>query len=498
MNAVKVGTRLTLVLLLALTPVVAVYTYWSVARSTRTYIDDLKRETRASTRALVPAVENDLRDNEWDEIHYVLKRMSRDGTLSVLFDSEGTLWHDLSGFPHALVPEAAEFRLADSHRFTEFERSVGGRRWFCRLVTINLAGRRSGYLLVSQDWTDISEDLRARSFGSVAAAVLVMALIAAIIPLAIQHYVSNPLSELSRRVTRLSDQGEADSGRPGDEVELLTEEFRRLDQQLVQAGADLLERHRRELELERRLQHADRLATIGTLASGLAHEIGTPMGVIRARAEYLLHSRPASPKLNDGLEIIIKQIDRISGIVRMLLNYAREREPIRTACDLRPIVEHALSLVETEAARRQVRLSLELGEQPLTAECDADQLQQVFINLAVNALDAMDPDGGILRVVAEVTGLGDERRARITFADTGPGVPPQVRSRVFDPFFTTKEPGKGSGMGLAVSQSIMRDHGGDLSFEPGPEGARFFITIPLAPADASAQALDRQSLAIAR
>ena len=80
MKAVKVGTRLTLVLLLALTPVVAVYTYWSVARSTRTYIDDLKRETRASTRALVPAVENDLREHEWDQIHDVLRRMSRDGT----------------------------------------------------------------------------------------------------------------------------------------------------------------------------------------------------------------------------------------------------------------------------------------------------------------------------------------------------------------------------------------------------------------------------------
>lgn len=498
MKAVKVGTRLTLVLLLALTPVVAVYTYWSVARSTRTYIEDLKRETRASTRALVPALENDLREEEWEQIHDVLRRMSRDGTLSALFDSEGKLWLAQSSFPPELAPGPAQFGLANSRRFAEFERSVGGRRWFCRLVRVSPAGHRMGYLLVAQDWTDISEDLRTRSVGSIAAAMLVMALIAAIIPLTIRRYVSNPLSELSRRVTRLSDQGEADRGLAGDEVELLTEEFRRLDQQLIQAGADLLERHRRELELERRLQHADRLATIGTLASGLAHEIGTPMGVIRARAEYLLHSRLASPKLNDGLEIIIKQIDRISGIVRMLLNYARAREPIRTACDVRRIVEHALSLVETEAARRQVHLTTELGERPLLAECDADQLQQVFINLAVNALDAMDPDGGTLRVVAEVSGIEHERRARITFADTGPGVPPQVRSRVFDPFFTTKEPGKGSGMGLAVSQSIMRDHGGELSFESGPEGARFFVSIPVAPADARAQAYLGPSVASAR
>ena len=497
MKTVKVGTRLTLVLLLALTPVVTIYTYWSVARPTRTYIDDLKRETRASTRALVPAVENDLRVDERDQIYDVLRRMSRDGTLSALLNSEGKLWLAQPGFPHELAPGSAEFVLLDARGFAEFERSVGGRRWFCRLVPVSVAGHRTGYLLVSQDWTDISEDLRARSVGSVAAAVLLMALIAAIIPLAIRRYISDPLSELSRRVTHFSDQGDADRGLAGDEVELLTEEFRRLDQQLTLAGADLLERHRRELELERRLQHADRLATIGTLASGLAHEIGTPMGVIRARAEYLLHSRPASAKLNDGLEIIIRQIDRISGIVRMLLNYARGREPVRIACDVRRIVEHALSLLETEAARRQVHLTAELGERPLFAECDADQLQQVFINLAVNALDAMDPDGGTLRVVAEVSGIDHERRARITFADTGPGVPPQVRSRVFDPFFTTKEPGKGTGMGLAVSQSIMRDHGGDLSFESGPEGARFFVTMPLAPAQASAQAYDSSSVASA-
>jgi two-component system, NtrC family, sensor kinase len=498
-KTVKVGTRLTLVLLLALTPVVAVYTFWSVARSTRTYIDDLKRQTRASTRALVPAMENDLRQNETDQIRDVLRRMSRDGTLAALFDTEGKLWMAQPSFTHALVPAMAEFDLANSDHFVEFERWIGGRRWFCRLVPLSLSGRPAGYLLVSQDWTDISEDLRDRSVGSIAAAVLVMALIAGIIPLTVRRYISNPLSELSRRVTRLSDQNDGDDrGLAGDEVELLTEEFRRLDQQLTQAGADLLERHRREIELVHRLQHADRLATIGTLASGLAHEIGTPMGVIRARAEYLLHSRPTSAKINEGLEIIVKQIDRISGIVRMLLNYARASEPVRTACDVRRIVEHALSLVETEATRRKVHLTADLGERPLTAECDADQLQQVFINLAVNAFDAMDPDGGTLRVFAEVSGINHERHARIIFADTGPGVAPQLRSRVFDPFFTTKEPGKGTGMGLAVSQSIMRDHGGELSFESDAEGARFFVIVPMAQTEARAQAHNDRNVASAR
>src|SRR5690348_6430940 len=301
MRAVKVGTRLTLVLLLALTPVVAVYTYWSVTRSTRTYIDDLKRETRASTRALVPVMENDLRQHEWGQIHDVLRRMSRDGTWSAVFDNAGKLSAAQSSFPPELAPGNAQFAMANAHHFAEFERWVGGRRWFCRLVKVNSGGDSAGYLLVAQDWTDISEDLQARRVGSVADAIVLMALIATIIPLAIRRYVSNPLSELSRRVTRFSDQSPADRGPAGDEVQLLTEEFRRLDQQLVRAGADLLERHRRELELERRLQHADRLATIGTLASGLAHEIGTPMGVIRARAEYLLHNRPASPKLDEGL-----------------------------------------------------------------------------------------------------------------------------------------------------------------------------------------------------
>jgi two-component system NtrC family sensor kinase len=485
MAPVKLGTRLTLVLLLAVTPVVAIHTYLSVQHATRASITDLKREIRASTRALVPALENDLREHQWDQIINELQRISVNETSVALFNREGSAWYIPPGFPGELMPTAENFGRADADGFAEFERTVGDRSWFCRLVPLTIAGQPTGRLLVAQDWTNISEDLRARRLSSIGAAMLLMALIAAIIPLAVRRYISNPLSELSRRVTRFSAEG--DRAPEGDEVKLLTEEFRRLAQQLTKAGADLTERHRRELELERRLQHSDRLATIGTLASGLAHEIGTPMGVIRARAEYLLRSKPPAPKLQDGLEIIIHQIDRITRIVRMLLNYARGSEPIRAADDMRRIAQHALGLVETEAVRRNVQLITDLGDAPLVVECNADQLQQVFVNLAVNALDAMSVTGGTLRVLGTVEGADGIRLARITFADTGPGVAPQDRSRVFDPFFTTKEPGKGTGMGLAVSQSIMRDHGGEISLESGPGGTRFFVTMPMTAASAQAQ-----------
>jgi two-component system, NtrC family, sensor kinase len=478
---VRVGTRVTFVLLLALTPAVATYTYWSVQRSTRTYITDLKRETHATTRGLAPALENEIKEGRWDQVRSVLARISTEGTESALFGLDGKPYYAPHNFSPELIPTSQEFERASSKGFVEFERKAIGRQWFCRLITLSNQSRQLiGYLLLAQDWTDINNDLRARTMVSVAAALVLVVGIATIIPLVVRRYVSRPLAELTEKVTRFSKEGEFGRSPAADEVRLLTEEFWSLDDQLVKARADLLERHRRELELERRLQHAERLATIGTLASGLAHEIGTPMGVIRARAEYLLQFKPPPTKSQEGLEIIVGQSDRISRIVRMLLDYARPHESVRVACDVRSIIQHALSLVETEATRRNVVIVKELGDQPLMVDCDGDQLQQVFVNLAINALDAMEMNGGTFRVTAETEDFEGELRLKITFSDTGTGVLPEHESNVFDPFFTTKEPGKGTGMGLAVSQSIMRDHNGGITFDSGPAGTRFYVTMPMA------------------
>jgi len=480
MSVVKIGTRLTAVLLLALTPVLVGYMYWSVSRSTAIYMNDLKRDIRATAVSLAPSMENDLLEHEWDQVEDVLRRMSRDGTAAGVLTREGRGWYAPANFPRELAATISTADISDS-KATEFEKNIDGADWFCRVVPLKDRNQATfGYLLVAQDWTDIRADLKDRTIGSIIMALLVVALIIGVIPLAVARYVSRPLAELSRRVTGFPDAELRDRALDGDEVSLLTEEFRRLDDQLNTASRELLMKHRRELELERRLQHAERLATIGTLASGLAHEIGTPMGVIRGRAEYLLHGEPTTGKTRDGLEIIISQIDRVSRIVKMLLDYGRRRESQRAICDARSIVNHALSLMETEAARRAVRIETVLGDKPFIIECDSGQLQQVFINLIMNALDAMTPGGGTLAITAKADTDGAAHLVTIAFQDTGHGVPPQYSARVFDPFFTTKEPGSGTGMGLAVSQTIVRDHNGEIGFESQPEGSRFFVTLPLA------------------
>jgi signal transduction histidine kinase len=483
--AVKIGTRLTLVLLLALTPILAGYLYWSIHRSTVIYANDLARNLDALAEGSAPAMESNIEQREWNEVDDVLRRMSTDGIAVALLDVNGSVWRAPPGFPWQLTAKLPAIDLTARH--VQFRQEIENANWLCRIIALkDRKAKTLGYLLVAQNWTDIRQDLNDRMAASVIAALLVVGVIVAIIPLAVRRYVSEPLAELSRKVIRLPQEEMREQSR--DEVRLLTSEFGKLDEQLSTARRDLLRRHRRELELERSLQHAERLVTIGTLASGLAHEIGTPMGVIRSRAELLLHSEGASEGICRGLEIIISQIDRVTRIVRMLLDYARNGESSRTICDVRQIIHSALSFMDAEAARRNVTVNFELGDTPLLALCDPSQLQQVFVNLEMNALDAMTPGGGHLRVSAAPETVSGREQLRIVFEDNGRGVPPQYAARLFDPFFTTKEPGNGTGMGLAVSQSIMRSHNGDIGFSSGPAGSSFVVTIPMANAAAPAVA----------
>lgn len=480
MLPMRIGTRLTVGLLLALTPLVAGFTYWHIQRTTQAYVTTLEREIRATSNGLTPALTADLKAEEPDRLAAIRRDIAIEGSTSAIFTPDGRLQYSSLDFSPKLIPSKDEFARAKFDGAAEFERWTADGHWFGRLEVLSReGGGNQGYLLVAQDWSNLSDDLRERTTAPALAGLLAILAIGTIVPLMVRRYVSGPLAELSQKVMGFSEDADQPI-RHGDELLMLTEEFRRLDQQLTVARNDLVGKHQRELELERKLERAGRLATIGTLASGLAHEIGTPLGVIRGRAEFLLGSKPAQAKTEDGLRIIVNQIDRISRIVRMLLDYAREYPSQRMPCDVRVLAESALKLMETETTRRGIHVVTELGDEPLVIDCDPHQIQQVLINLIVNALDAMDGySNGALRITALCHEVNDAAHAEFICEDNGPGIADGDQPRIFDPFFSTKEPGKGTGMGLAVTQSIIRDHLGEVSFVSDAQGTRFIVSIPL-------------------
>lgn len=237
---------------------------------------------------------------------------------------------------------------------------------------------------------------------------------------------------------------------------------------------DVSERKR----LQEQLRRTERIAELGTLASGMAHEIGTPMNVILGRAEYLM-DRVTEESVRKGLQTIITQVERITRVMNQLLAFARRKLPERTPVVLKDIVEDSLELFRERFGKSRVTVELSLDDDCPKVLADPDQMSQVFINLVMNAVHAM-PDGGTLRV-----GLApEEQMVKLTVADTGHGIPRDMVKRIFEPFFTTKEFGQGTGLGLTVVKSIIEEHQGVIEVESEEgKGTTFMILLPRADRD---------------
>ncbi|GEN09231.1 Signal transduction histidine kinase [Myxococcus fulvus] len=235
--------------------------------------------------------------------------------------------------------------------------------------------------------------------------------------------------------------------------------------------------------LEGQLLRAEKLATVGVLAAGIAHEIGTPLGIIRGRAEYVQDKLGPEHPQSPGVGAIVEQIDRVSRTIRQLLDFSRLQPAESRAVTLGPLVRSVQELLRVEAERRHVDLKWEVS-QPLPAlAADADQLQQVLVNLVLNACDACEP-GGQVRLTAtpgEADASGAWGRVCITIEDNGCGIAPRHLHQVFDPFFTTKKRGLGTGLGLTMVAHIVRNHGGRIELDSAPgQGTRVMLQWPAA------------------
>lgn len=236
-------------------------------------------------------------------------------------------------------------------------------------------------------------------------------------------------------------------------------------------------------ELERRLVQADKLSSIGLLAAGVAHEVNTPLAVISTYAQMLAKQISGDEQKAPLLEKIARQTFRASEIVNSLLNFSRTAATEFVPVDLNKVIRETITLVDHQLSGSQVKVDLSLHESALQIKGSPGKLQQVLLNLVMNAKDAMQ-GGGTLTVITSQQG----GRARVIVADTGYGIPDHVLPRIFDPFFTTKndpsftaEGGrKGTGLGLSVSYGIVREHGGEIEVESTQGcGTRFSLTFPI-------------------
>jgi signal transduction histidine kinase len=296
-------------------------------------------------------------------------------------------------------------------------------------------------------------------------------------------FIGRPISRLAEKARRV---GTGDLSGPlelaqRDELGQLAKEINLMCERLA------AERSAREAATEQ-LRHADRLTTVGKLASGLAHELGTPLNVVQGRARLIRDREVEGDDVGDSARIVIEQAERMTALIRQLLDFARPRALHKASFSVDALVQRVFELIGTIARKQQVKLEAASREGTLRVDADEGQLHQVLTNLVINAIHAM-PDGGTVEVVTRIADTTPpphvETAAKswvaIEVRDQGIGMDADTRARIFEPFFTTKQVGDGTGLGLSVSWGIVREHGGwiDVQSEPG-RGSTFTVWLPRA------------------
>ncbi|HTY76667.1 MAG TPA: ATP-binding protein [Candidatus Bathyarchaeia archaeon] len=304
--------------------------------------------------------------------------------------------------------------------------------------------------------------------------------LALLMALVLQRQVLRPLANLAQSIRAL---GEGRRGPPlpvkrHDELGLLAEAFNRMTEQLEEARQRLVTEAEYALDLEQQLRRAETLAVAGKLASGIAHEVGTPLNIISGRAEMVLRSLPPEHPGRQDLERIIHQIDRVSNIVRSLLDTVRLGKLEIQRVSVETLIGRMLPLLEHVVRKRSISMATSIPADLPNVAGDPGRLQQVFINLLMNAVEATPTDGQITIVAAAAANDGRAGVA-VEVTDTGAGIPREALAQVFEPFYTTKPVGEGTGLGLAISRDIIRDHGGSIVARSHPgRGSTFVVWLP--------------------
>jgi two-component system, NtrC family, sensor kinase len=349
-------------------------------------------------------------------------------------------------------------------------------------------GRIAGVFVLARQGSQLIGNIEARRQRIIGTTTTLVVLLSVLVLIIVRRSITRPINQLVARVREIGsghwEQRIEVKGR--DEIAALAREFNLMSEELNRSYSNLLQEQQDKLGLERDLRHSERLASVGQLAAGLAHEIGTPLTIIRGRAEYLMRRPRSGEETVGNLAVIRSQSDRITAIVRQLLEFSRRQEPMFRSVELSVLLNHVRYLLEHQLLEKNIHVEIDISPAELVIQADPDLLQQVFINLFSNSLHALGPRG-IVKIRAWRTGANaGQGSVHIVFEDNGSGIPPEIVDHVFDPFFTTKDVGEGAGLGLSVTYGIIKEHGGEITVESEPKKfTRFVIQLPLGQQKAS-------------
>jgi two-component system, NtrC family, sensor kinase len=309
----------------------------------------------------------------------------------------------------------------------------------------------------------------------------------------VAHRISRPVRAIARAAQKVAqgDYSPKIEFRSRDEIGYLADCFNRMTSELARAQRELREwgeKLERKVEqrtaeikaIQTQMLQAEKLAAIGKLAAGVAHEINNPLTGVLTNASLMLSDTAPDDPAHADLQTIVNETMRCRKIVKGLLEFARQAKPQTQLLDLNQVVEDVLGLVKNQASFRNIVVETAMAAKLPPVMADRDQLRQVVLNIVLNAAEAMG-QGGLLRLSSSFDRAA--KTARIDVADSGPGIPEEIRARMFEPFFTTKK--TGTGLGLAIVYGIVEEHKGTIHVESAPgRGTTMSVILPSYAADA--------------
>jgi signal transduction histidine kinase len=463
----RLVSRLVLGLGAVLATVMSLYGITSLRQREQLIGDALVRETEALAHTMQIVANSALRNGQLSYLDRVLERVLEDSdvAISAVVGAGGTV---LAGGPKGGI-DCLDSLLRETLQPPQLHvwADCGGR---VRLVALPL--RPPGELLVLARRTTVVDRDTAASRRRILLTTIALAVLASLaVFVVIRIALTRPLSHVLRGVHQLGGPNPPEPvvvPRAARELQDLSHAFNEMIERLEGKRQTLIRETEERVELERRLRHAELFAALGRLTAGVAHELGSPLGVIGVRAESIQASPGDAASVRRHAAEISGEVDRIAGLVRDLLHVARRHGPEMTSVDLRTIVREIAAEHREVLAGSGIDLRVETPDDSVPVLGDPRLLRHALHNVVQNAVQALSPHRGEKRIMLVVQRMGEV--ARIVVEDTGPGIAPEHLPHLFEPFYTTKDVGEGSGLGLPISAGIIGEHGGTITVVPTRSG----------------------------